>query len=40
MAARHLEWTDLEVEAKLKNLASRQLAQVVEAGVAAPAFCG
>jgi UV DNA damage endonuclease len=30
-AARHLAWTDLEVEAKAKNLASRQLAAVVEA---------
>jgi UV DNA damage endonuclease len=30
-AATHLAWTDLEVEAKAKNLASHQLAEVAEA---------
>jgi UV DNA damage repair endonuclease len=29
LVARHLEWTDFEVEAKLKNLASEQLADFV-----------
>jgi UV DNA damage repair endonuclease len=32
--AGHLAWTDIEVEAKLKNLASQQLAEQVEAAAA------
>ncbi|WP_114770485.1 UV damage endonuclease UvsE [Microvirga subterranea] len=32
LVARHLTWTDFEVEAKLKNLASEALARHVEAG--------
>lgn len=34
LVARHLAWSDFEVEAKLKNLASRQLADHVRAGAA------